>query len=156
LNQSILLPVLGTVQIPVSRKASFPNFRIPKIKMQGIKLEKLSFTEAKLSVNININNPYTFSFSTNNFKYSLEVNGSQWMNGLLNRAVNFDPKSEQTLRIPISLNLLTLGTTAYQLFTGNSELDYRLKGQTEIKSSYQYLKAFNLPFEKAGKIKLTK
>ncbi len=150
------LPVLGTVQIPVSRKGSFPNFRIPKISMQGIKLKNLSFTEAKLNLNIQIENPNTFSFGTNNFMYALEVNGLQWMNGLLNQPVTLNAKSEQILQIPISLNLLNLGATAYQLFAGNAELNYHLTGQMKLNSSYDYLQSFNLPFDKTGNIKLTK
>ena len=150
------LPVLGTVEIPATRKGSFPNLRMPTVRIQGIKLQNLSFTNGEIMINLAITNPNAFNLTTNHFKYSLEVNGLQWINGELNQTIRFSKKSTQKVPVLISLNFMTLGAGVYQLLTGHSDLHYRLKGQTVINSSLNFLNSFNLPFDKTGQIKLTK
>ncbi len=155
LKTGINLPVLGTVEIPATRKGSFPNFRIPTIRIQEIQLQNLNFTNGDILIHLAITNPNTFTFTINHFKYSLEVNGLQWINGELDRPIRFSKKSTQTVPVHISLNFITLGAEVYRLLTGHSDLHYRLKGQTVITGSLSFLNSFTLPFDKTGQIKLT-
>ncbi len=156
LKVGVNLPLLGIVQIPISRKGSFPNFKIPEISLQGINLKNLGFNGANLDIVLNVKNPNTFGFNAENLNYDLEINGLQWITGHLNRSVSIAQKSDQSVRIPVSLNFMTMGTAVYQLLTGNSELNYQLKGKTKINSSLEYFNSFNFPFNKSGKINLTK
>lgn len=156
LKIGVELPVLGAIKVPVSKKGSVPNIKLPKIRLDGIKLNKIGFTGADLDFKINIDNPNVLGFITQNLNYNLDVNGKHWISGLLDQPVQIKEKSAQTVRIPVSLNFLEMGSAVYQLLSGDNKLDYHLSGKADFKSDFKLLDTFSLPFDKSGKIDLTK
>jgi len=150
------LPVLGTIHVPLSKSGSFPNLKIPMVSLDGIKLDKIGFKGADLKFKIKIKNPNAFGFITNNLNYNLDVNGKNWIKGLLDSPVQIKKKSQQTVNVPVSLDFFEMGSAVYQLLTGDSKLNYHLTGKTDIKSELEFLKTFSFPFDKSGKIDLTK
>ncbi len=156
LKIGVELPVLGAIKVPVSKKGSVPNLKMPSIRLDGIKLKNIGFTGADLDFKINIDNPNVLGFITQNLNYNLDVNGKHWISGLLDQPVQIKEKSVQTVRIPVSLNFLEMGSAVYQLLSGDNKLDYHLTGKADFKSDFKLLDAFSLPFDKTGKIDLTK
>lgn len=65
-------------------------------------------------------------------------------------------KGESTIAIPISLNFLQMGTAIYQMISGNQELNYQLKGNTDLKSSLPVLGQVSLPLDRVGKINISR
>jgi len=156
LKLGVELPVLGVIEVPVSKKGSFPNVRVPTVSLGGIEMGKLGLTGADLNLKIKIKNPNTFSFNTDKLNYNLEVSGKKWISGSLPQSVTIKKKAEQTIKIPVSLNFLDMGTSVYNLLVGDSDLSYRLTGNADFNSDLKILKTFSLPFDKSGKIKLNK
>jgi len=156
LKIGVNLPVLGTIQVPVSKSGSFPNFKMPEISLDGIQLDKIKFSGADLNFKINIKNPNTFGFITNNLNYNLDVNGKNWIKGLLDSPIQIKKRSQQTINVPVSLDFFEMGSAVYQLLTGDSKLNYHLTGKADLNSELEFLKTFTFPFDKSGKIDLTK
>lgn len=156
LKIGVTLPVLGAIKVPVTKKGSFPNLQLPSIRLDAIKLDKIGLTSADLNFKIHIKNPNALNFITNNLNYNLDVNGKNWVSGLLDQPVQIKKKSAQTVSIPVSLNFLEMGAAVYQLLTGDSKLEYHLSGNAAFKSDLKLLDTFSLPFDKSGKIDLTK
>ncbi len=156
LKIGVNLPVLGDIKIPVSKTGSFPNLQLPEISLKGIKLDKIGFSGADLKFMIAIKNPNALNFVTSNLNYDLEVNGTNWIRGKIDKAVKIKKKAKQTVSIPVTLNFLEMGSAVYQMLSGDSKLEYHLKGKSDFSSDFKLLKNFSLPFDKKGKIDLTK
>jgi len=150
------VPVMGKLNIPVTKKGAIPNIKMPSISLKGIKLDKIGFSGADLHFMIDIKNPNALNFLVNNFNYSLDVNGKNWIKGLLDKPLEIKKKGKQTVTLPVSLNFLEMGSAVYQLLSGNQKLQYRLRGKADFNSDFALLKAFSLPFDKNGKIDLSK
>ena len=156
LQIGVKVPVLGKLKIPVTKKGSVPNIKMPSISLKGIKLDKIGFSGADLHFMININNPNALNFLTNNLHYSLDVNGRNWIKGLLDKPLKIKKKGKQTITLPVSLNFLEMGSAVYQMLSGNQKLEYHLRGKADFKSDFSLLQSFSLPFDKTGKINLSK
>jgi len=150
------LPVLGKTRIPISKSGNVPLIKIPKIKIGSLKLKKLTFSGADLLLNLELNNPNNFSFVLNKLNYDFVVNNKTWAKGLTQENFSIDKKGKGTLSIPISLNFRQMGSTAYNLITGNKSLDYNLKGNLDLNTSVPLLKDINLPIDRSGEINVLK
>ena len=79
-----------------------------------------------------------------------------WIKGLIDSPIKIKKKSQQTINVPVSLDFFEMGSAVYQLLAGDSKLKYHLTGTANLKSELEFLKTFSLPFDKSGKIDLTK
>ena len=150
------LPVLGNVRIPVQTSGKLPTLKMPQLKIKSLKLENLGFTNARLRLQIALENPNAWSATLKNMDYRFVVNGSQWIQGKLDQMQKIAGKQESVLDIPINLNFLQMGRTVYNLLTNQAALNYELKGKADLQSSIKLLGDFELPIDKKGKIELTK
>jgi len=153
---SFNLPVLGDIRLPISKSGSVPTLKLPSISLNKLKMDKLGFTGADLTLEIKLKNPNAISMLLNNMNYDLNVSGAQWVQGKTNKAMNISAKDENIIKVPISLNFLGMGTSVYNMLTGNQKLNYDLKGNASLSSSLDLLGDFNLPFNQTGDVKIFK
>ncbi len=150
------LPVLGKVRIPVETKGSVPTIKLPKVKLQELKLKNLGFTGADLQLVLRIDNPNGFDVNLNRFKYDFRVAGQKWVQGQIKNPTSVPQKGKATLSVPIALNFLEIGKSALNLINNGNKLNYRLSGGAEVGSPLPILQSFPLDFNYEGKIGLTK
>jgi LEA14-like dessication related protein len=153
---SFNLPALGNIRIPVSKSGYIPSLKLPSISLNQLKLDKISFTGADLSLKLNIKNPNAVSMLMKNLNYTFDVSGSQWVSGKTSQSMDVNAKSDNIVTIPLSLNFLNMGRSAYNLLSGNEELNYQLQGNADLGTSIKLLGDFKLPFDQSGKVKLFK
>jgi len=154
LGATVNLPVLGAQRIPVSKQGTLPLLKRPKIQVAAIKLNKLNFTGADLSLKVTLNNPNPFAFNLNKLNYILNINGAKWLDGHATETMQVLAKKESILNIPISLNFLQIGRSVGQLLNGNQPLAYNFKGDLNLTSGMPLLGEVNLPFDRHGEIQL--
>ena len=150
------IPMLGKVRIPVSKSGELPSLKLPTISFKSIKLDNLGFSGADLTLEIGVDNPNAMNLLLNKMDYNLNVNGNQWASGIAAEKINVKEKGESTLKIPVKLDFLQMGTTAYQLLQGNSDLKIEFKGNADMNSSLELLKNFDISFDESKTVKLTK
>lgn len=150
------LPVLGRQRVPVSKAGTLPLLKLPKVRVESIKLDNLSFSGADLNLSVSLENPNAFSFILKHMDYRLDVNDRQWLDGRATRSMKLAAKEESMLDIPISLNFVQMGQSVLQLLQGNDPVTYQLQGRLELSSSLPLLEETSLPFDRAGEIKITK
>jgi len=150
------LPLLGPTRIPVQKSGHLPLIKIPNIQIHKLKLNRLTLTRAELMLELKMKNPNAFQLRLNNLNYQFNVNGLSWSKGNITTPVSVKSKSENTIRIPISLSFIEIGQTVYQLISGNKKLDYQLSGQLGFDTSLQMLKNGHLPISKTGSVHITK
>jgi len=150
------LPVLGQMTIPLKKSGKIPLLKIPSINLKRISLKKLSFTGADLEIQLEIDNPNQLSFDLKKLDYALDVNQTNWLRGVRNEALKLSANGEQVVSLPVHLNLLKLGSTVYQILSENQPLKYEFSGKVDLSTSLSLMKSAQIPFDKKGKIKITR
>ncbi len=150
------LPILGKVRIPLQTTQRLPNLKIPRFGVSALKLSKLTFTGADLQLSVEVQNPNVWSLTVQNFSYAFAVNGRQWLEGRLKRAVTMHGKQKQLIKIPIHLSFIEMGRSVYNLLANPGTLEYRLSGRADVQSSLKFLERFQLPVNQSGSIELLK
>ena len=150
------LPVLGDIRLPVSKSGHVPSLKMPSISLNQLKLDKLGFTGANLTLEIKLKNPNALSLFLKDMNYQLNVSGANWIQGKTSKEMTISEKGESLISIPFSLNFLSMGQSVYNLLSGNQPLKYDLKGNASLGSSLKLLGDFQLPFEQSGEVKIFK
>jgi len=148
------LPVVGKTTFPINEKGSLPLPKVPAVKFQNLKLDKLSLTTADLNLDIVIENPNNFDLTINNFNYDLNVDGKSWAKSISAVKKKIPKKGKNVLSIPVSLNFLTMGQTVYQTLTSSEPLDYSLSGKMDLDTSIPIMKKLALPVDRKGKLNI--
>ena len=150
------IPVLGPMRIPVETSGKLPLIKLPKLAIKGVTIKKLGFTSADLELNLAVDNPNAFSFLLKKLDYDFEVNGLSWAKGKTSKEMTVSKKKENSITIPVSLNLLQMGQTVMQMLSGDSNLNYGLKGGLDLSSSVPMIGQVSLPLDLSGQVPLTR
>ena len=106
------------------------------------KIQTKSFTESKLSGNINVFNPNKYEVTIKRIEAEIIVNGSQWSNYLLDSSFVVPAQSLFTFPVGLRVKNSSLLTGVASLASG-TELPYELKGK--IKGKFRGITA-EFPF----------
>lgn len=150
------LPILGITRIPISKKGAIPLLRLPSVKVSSLKLNKIGLTTASLNLALQVDNANPLQFLLNQFQYDFLVAGKSWANGISDKKMTIAKNGKSEINIPIELNFLQMGQTAYQILTGSNQIDYQFDGNLNFDTSMEMLKNVNLPINTSGKIDLTR
>ena len=150
------LPGLGLVQIPVSKGGDFPLPKLPTVNVAKIELKRLELSGADLLLGIQVNNPNVFSMIMEGMQYRLNINGQPWASGETGTRVQITEKGQNLLEIPIFLNFLQIGQSAYQALAEGQRLNYQFHGDLDLSSSLSLLGRTHLPFHRSGQIEVFK
>jgi len=148
------VPVLGVVNIPVSKTGDFPLLKLPKVSLDALRLRNLSLTGADLELRVGLTNPNAFSMMMERLQYQLEINETRWISGDARENTQIMEKGDSFINIPISISFLEVGRSVYKLFTGNDSLNYQFGGNVDLATSVPLLGQVNLPFDRSGQIKI--
>lgn len=128
----------------------------PEVSIDSVRLLEMGFAEQKFGILLRVRNPNDREFMLNKLDYQLELSGSPFARGQLDRAVSLAAKGETLIEVPANMRLGDfLNSAAGKLLagagpSGRGELDYRLFGTARIDDSW------SAPFERKGKIDLFK
>jgi len=153
-NLFISVPVLGQLKIPFDKKGQFPLLKMPKLSVKGLRLQSLNFASAKLSLDIEMDNPNAFLMLLKNLSYSLSIDGLKWADGTLQKDITFEKQGKSNLSIPISLNFFEMGQTVYNLISKKSQFPYEFDTQIQLKTELPFLEQVDIPLKKSGNLQL--
>ena len=144
------VPVIGDVRVPVSHSGNLPNIKLPKVKVDGLKVAKLNLTGAELELKLAVDNPNFFGINLNKLNYNFAVNNSTWGSGVAEQLLTVGEKSTGIVRIPLQLNFLEMGMSIYNLLTNNQPLDYQFNAQLDVGTTLPMLKGTTLNINQSG------
>ena len=150
----VLVPILGKIKIPYEKQGELPLFKIPKIKIEGLRLQRINLAGADLNLEIKINNSNAFSLLLNSFSYNLQINGMSWAIGNSNKPVSINEQNESVINIPIKLNFFKIGRSAYTLLSGNNDMNYEFTSDFDLDTSIPLLKNVKFPIKRSGSINI--
>ena len=150
------LPIIGEVKVPVQTSGKVPLLKLPSIDVATLKVTRLDVFGAELKLAIDVKNNNPFAVALDGFKYQFDVNGQSWAVGQAKSVGDVTQKGESQIEIPIALNFLKVGQTAYQLLRGDKKLNYQLQGNLDINAAHPLLGKVSIPFDKLGAIDIVK
>jgi LEA14-like dessication related protein len=153
---SFNLPVLGNVRLPVSKTGEIPLIKLPKVKVKNINLQSLSWSGASLNMDIAVIGSGGMDLLLDNLSYGLNISGKNWVNGSINNPQKLNADGESIISVPFKLDFMKMGRAAYDIVTGDAQLDYRFTGDMKVSADHPLLKATSFSFEDLSKIKIGK
>lgn len=150
LGLSFAVPGFGSVRVPLEHRGELPVPRLPELKLDSIRVQRVSLTRIDLEINLRVLNRNSFGLSFRDFSYDLSVAGRSWVTGNRVRTLEFDSKEESVAVLPLSLNIVEVGRSVVDLLSGNRSLDYRFSGNTLIGSDLPLLSDYPFSFDSAG------
>jgi len=148
------VPILGAMEIPISKSGTIPVIKPPSISVQSLKLTELSLSKVAFEFGLDINNPNTFQLNVANLDYALDINGFNSISGLIDEAAEVAPKSNSLLVIPFEFNLLQIGMGAYQVISNREPLDYEFTSSTLVSMDLPFFEASTFNFDKSGTLNI--
>lgn len=150
----IRVPLLGTVRYPVVSKGVLPVPQLPRISLQGIKLEKLNFSGATMALRVLVDNPNNFSVALNALNYDLTINGKHWASGNSQTLGNIREKQKSLITLPLTISLMDLGSGFSGLLKSGADLNYVITGRLNASTGNKLIGNFEMPFDNSGHVKL--
>lgn len=148
------LPIIGNYAIPVSRQGELPVPKLPEIRVKGVQIKNLSFTEAELVAQVEVDNPNAFDLGFSDFNYQLNMNQQKWGQGSISENNSVPKKSKGTIDIPVKLNLVSMGQTVYKTLLNKQPLEYQLKGGMTLDTGIELLRNYKMPLDIKGEASL--
>jgi LEA14-like dessication related protein len=152
------LPVLGDVKIPLKKSGMLPMIKLPKVQLSNIKLKNINLSKANLVLNLKVHNPNAFGLLMNALSYGLDVNGKNLVNGSQEKQLTINKNTNQTISVPVSLNILNIGSSVIKLLSNSGKLNYHLKGHFNFGAEQPLLKNLlaNFHFDQSGKVPIVR
>lgn len=144
------LPIIGNYAIPVSKTGELPVPKLPEIKIKGIQVKKLGLKTTELVAQVQIDNPNAFDLSFRELDYQLNINQQQWGQGSIRKGGSIPEKGSGTIDIPVKLDMMNVGQTAYRLLSSGNPLEYHLKGGITVDTGIELLRNYQLPLDVSG------
>ncbi|MEJ2466797.1 MAG: LEA type 2 family protein [Candidatus Thiodiazotropha sp.] len=147
------VPLLGKVRVPVNYRGDFPIPEMPAVSLRSLDVQQLTMSGASLLLQLEVDNPNSFSLLLNKLNYNLKLNGYDVGGGLVDKAVNIKQDGRGTVSLPVSLDFAQAGMGLYSALLGKG-ISYDLSGSMQASSSNPILEAFRIPLDKQGRVDL--
>jgi LEA14-like dessication related protein len=148
------LPVIGSYPIPVSKQGELPVPKLPAIKLKDLQLKHLSLAAAEVVARVEIQNPNDFDLGFSDFNYQLKINQQSWSEGNISQGRNVPKKGKSTIDIPVKLNLMSMGQSAYQALSKKQPMEYNLTGGMTVDTGIEMFSNYKMPLNINGKTTL--
>ena len=160
LSQKTTVPyrIAGTfgimgMDVPFQNQGELDLPSLPKVALQQLDIENLSWQGADLRLVMEVTNPNSFALDMAGLNYGVKLGGSRFAEGIYENIPSVPANGASTIDIPLSVNFMKFGRSAYSLLKEN-ESRYELDGEMIFKLSKMGEK--RLPFHKTGHVPLAR
>ena len=110
----------GDVQVDQSLKVAITgSFRGDSIKVESITLDEVGLFGTRLVARLVARNPFAFPVRVRRASFAIEINGSHFGTGTLERPVRLPPRSLTTVAVEVTASHGAMGQTLMVLLSGN-------------------------------------
>lgn len=142
-------PVLNLFNIKSHKKGEITIPQLPEVAFGDLKVKNLSFTEASFELEMKVTNPNNFGLDLKDIDYQFSMGGQKWFDGRINQTVKLGEKQTTSVKIPVSVSLMKLGSGALNAIRGGNFTDYALDANFTLDSTYPALQNLNIPIHYA-------
>ncbi len=125
----------GMAKIPFNEKGNFPVVKPPKVSMKGVRMGKVNLLQQKASMNIDLgfkNELGGAPISLSGLDYNVKMGGKNIADGLLATLPQVAAGTEQTVTLPINLDLGKVGSNIVSAITKGSAMDIGLGATVQV------------------------
>lgn len=123
----------------------------PRVSLVNLQLTGMTLFEQRFFLELRLQNPNPYPLPLAGMEYTVELNGERFADGVSNDKVTVPEYGESVVGVNVTSNLASLIEQLYRLQRGGSpSLSYRLYGSVGLVD-----RAFKLPFEQTGEIRLS-
>ncbi len=141
--------VLLALSISACSTAKLPDAAMPDVSLAGLSFAEAGLFEQGFTLQLRLKNPNDFDIPVQALNFALDVNGSQFAEGLSNEDFTLPASAEIIVPIEVSIPTESLIERVTAIGTGR-RLDYQLTGTAEIDTWF----SAPVPFSRAGKLAL--
>ena len=125
----------GIIDLPYDAVGDFPALRTPKFSFSDIEVTDLSFSEATIAVNLDVDNDHASNLWFTNFAYKLKLAGTKVGAGTIADLGEVDGATTGSLSIPLTIDFLDAGYAVYEAISSGS-IDIGLDATTDVETPF--------------------
>jgi LEA14-like dessication related protein len=132
---------LGVAEIPYDEEGQFPAVRTPKFSLDNIRVADIDLwtQTANLELDLGIDNDHASNLDFLQFDYDLDFGSDTVASGVIADFASVTGASKQNVVLPIGLDMLALGGTAYQAIVNREKLDLGLNANMDVDTPFGVL-----------------
>jgi LEA14-like dessication related protein len=124
----------------------------PSFVLRGVVISPRSFTEMKLLVGLDVQNPNRLDLTLKSFECTIYIKNEEIGKGRLENEILILSSSTTRVDVPVDVKFRDLGGSLKLIFTGGS-LPYRIEGKADVGTAFGSLR---FPFSEEGQTNLGK
>lgn len=125
---------VGQLKLPYDARGDMPVLRAPKIGFQKIRLDRIDPLGAKATIAIDLAVSHTAASTLkfSGFDYDLSFGGKKVISGLVKDLAEVAPGKTSTVSLPVTIDLIAVGTTIANAITGGGKVDVGLGAKLTV------------------------
>lgn len=127
---------LGIIELPFTEDGDFTALRTPKIKFGDLRVADLSFTEATVELDLNLDNDHASNLFFETFDYELSLAGSRVGGGSVDTGFEVGGASDMTISLPLTIDFIDAGYAVYEAISEGS-IDVDLAATTNVLTPFE-------------------
>jgi LEA14-like dessication related protein len=145
-------PLLGRVDVPLSKTGEFPVPAMPEVEMASFGIGTLTLDQVSAMASLQIKNTNQFPLDLTKLGVSLSLAGQDVARTSLARAISLAPGQSATLEMPVAFAPRKFGGGLFNLLRSN-QIAYKVAGSVEAKSRFGPIA---LPYSYVGNTRIIK
>lgn len=139
----------GLFTIPYNHTGAFAVPKLPRVTITSVDVRQMSLAGADLMFQLEMANENDFAVALQNLEYGIKIGGIPIADGKVVALKPLTDQGRQVLEVPVHLNFLSLGQTAYHLLKEGTAT-YEVTGNMGVNIPQMGLKA--VPFTRSGRV----
>lgn len=142
-------PVLNLFSIKSHKQGELDIPQLPEVSFSDLRVKNFNFTEAKFELEMKVKNPNSFGLDLKDIQYQFNVGGQKWFDGRIDQTVGLGQNQTSTVKIPVTVSLMKLGSGALKAIQSGRFTDYSLDANFTVDSTLPALQNLNVPIHYA-------
>lgn len=143
---SVDAPVLGRIEIPLSKSGELPVPAIPDVEMSSFEIGKLGLDQTSGTVKLHVRNTNQFPLDLKRLGMNFALGGVDVGSSRLSDAASLQPGASATLSVPLSFSPRAIGASLFNLLRGR-QIAYQVSGSIEANTRFGPI---SIPYNKIG------
>lgn len=140
---------IGPFAVPYRKKGVFVLPKLPSIQLEKARISQLSLQGASMIFTFHLKNSNPFPVDLGGLNYGIKLAGETFAQGSAGKISALGQKGESRLEVPIQVDFLKLGFSAYKILTDASS-EYELFGKMNFDVPRMGERSF--PFQVTGQV----
>lgn len=144
---------IGEIKIPYKEQGDFPVLRRPQFEFKALRVTDLAVLQnrASLALDLGVTNEQASNLGFGDFEYDLFLKGKNVASGNIKQLTNVEGGKNQTVTVPVDIDLLQAGEAIVKLIKDRSQIKVRLKAGMSVDTPFG---ALPLDLDRSQKLKL--